>query len=71
MNFIKLFKSKKKQKKAEEAAQAPDRAFFNFGNPEFTVNEAEIDPPETRMTDEYKAFLEEQEAKRCTVDTEN
>lgn len=61
MKFIKLFKSKKKQKKKEEATRA--FSLVNYGNTAdtFTVDPSDIDPPQTRYTDEYREFVENME----------
>ena len=55
MGFFDFLKSKKrKQAEAEAAAQAEVQAL--------EVDPSEIDPPETRFTEEYREFLETQEA---------
>ena len=55
MGFFDFLKSKKKRKaEAEAAAQAAVQTL--------EVDPSEIDPPETRFTEEYREFLETQEA---------
>ena len=55
MGFFDFLKSKKrKQAEAEAAAQAEVQAL--------EADPSEIDPPETRFTEEYREFLETQEA---------
>ncbi len=59
MGFFDFLKPKKK-KKSETAADAAADAVM-----ELEVDPADIDPPETRYTQEYRDFLASQEAEEA------
>ena len=68
MGFRDWLKAKKKKRQQErmekrQAEEQAERSFVLTGNNSgFSVDPADINPPETRFTDEYREFLEKQEA---------
>lgn len=60
MSFREWVKAKKKKR---EAKRGTERALnLNNNDSGFVVDPSDIDPPETRFTEEYKQFIESQEA---------
>ena len=68
MGFRDWLKAKKKKRQQErmekrQAEEQAERSFVLTGNNSgFSVDPADINPPETRFTDEYREFIEKQEA---------
>ena len=68
MGFREWMKARKKKRQQErmEKRQQEEQAERSFAWPGtdsgFTANPEDINPPETRFTDEYREFLEKQEA---------
>ena len=68
MGFSDWLKAKKKKRQQErmekrQAEEQAERSFVLTGNDSgFAVDPSDIDPPETRFTDEYREFLDRQEA---------
>lgn len=68
MGFRDWLKAKKKKRRQErmekhQAEELAERSFVLNGNDSgFAVDPSDINPPETRFTDEYREFLEKQEA---------
>ena len=64
-DWLKAKKKKRSQERMEKLRQEEqaERSFALTGSDSgFAVDPADIDPPETRFTDEYREFLEKQEA---------
>lgn len=72
-DWLKVKKKKKQQERLEkrQAQELAERSFVSTDNASgFAVDPADINPPASRFTDEYKAFIEAREGVRSaeTVD---
>ena len=70
-DWLKAKKKKRQQERMEKrlAEEQAERSFVLSGNDSgFAVDPADIDPPETRFTDEYREFLDRQEAEAQKAD---